>query len=49
MIDGQPALDLYKNNIGRQSKGTQASLLYPLNVTPKENRPCCTYYIKHQQ
>jgi len=35
-IDGQPALDLYKKYLGDKSKKLpQASLLYPLNVTPK--------------
>lgn len=40
-IDGQPALDLYKKYLGDKSKELpQASLLYPLNVTPKEkNEP----------
>jgi hypothetical protein len=34
-IDGQPALDLYKKNLGdKSSELPQASLLYPLNVTP---------------
>lgn len=35
-IDGQPALDLYKNYLGNKaSELPQASLLYPLNVTPE--------------
>jgi hypothetical protein len=35
-IDGQPALDLYKNYLGeRANELPQASLLYPLNVTPE--------------
>ncbi|OCB78475.1 FIST signal transduction protein [Flavobacterium crassostreae] len=35
-IDGQPALDLYKKYLGDKSNELpQASLLYPLNVTPK--------------
>lgn len=35
-IDGQPALDLYKNYLGDKAiELPQASLLYPLNVTPK--------------
>ena len=34
-IDGQPALDLYKKYLGEKSNELpQASLLYPLNVTP---------------
>lgn len=34
-IDDQPALDLYKNYLGdKASELPQASLLYPLNVTP---------------
>lgn len=34
-IDGQPALDLYKKYLGDKAKKLpQASLLYPLNVTP---------------
>ncbi|OUD37462.1 FIST signal transduction protein [Flavobacterium sp. FPG59] len=34
-IDGQPALDLYKKYLGDKSiELPQASLLYPLNVTP---------------
>lgn len=34
-IDGQPALDLYKKYLGEKSNQLpQASLLYPLNVTP---------------
>jgi len=34
-IDGQPALDLYKKYLGdKASQLPQASLLYPLNVTP---------------
>ena len=34
-IDGQPALDLYKKYLGdKSSELPQASLLYPLNVTP---------------
>jgi hypothetical protein len=34
-IDGQPALNLYKNYLGEKaSELPQASLLYPLNVTP---------------
>jgi hypothetical protein len=33
-IDGQPALNLYKNYLGEKaSELPQASLLYPLNVT----------------
>lgn len=40
-IDGQPALNLYKNYLGEKSKELpQSSLLYPLNVTPKgKNEP----------
>ena len=40
-IDGQPALDLYKNYLGdRANELPQASLFYPLNVTPKDrNEP----------
>ncbi|MBF4473587.1 FIST signal transduction protein [Flavobacterium sp. HJJ] len=35
-IDGQPALDLYKKYLGdKASQLPQASLLYPLNVTPE--------------
>jgi hypothetical protein len=35
-IDGQPALDLYKKYLGdKASELPQASLLYPLNVTPE--------------
>jgi hypothetical protein len=35
-IDGQPALDLYKNYLGDKARELpQASLLYPLNVTPE--------------
>ncbi|WP_298223974.1 FIST N-terminal domain-containing protein [Flavobacterium sp.] len=35
-IDDQPALDLYKNYLGdKASELPQASLLYPLNVTPE--------------
>ena len=35
-IDGQPALDLYKKYLGNKADQLpQASLLYPLNVTPK--------------
>ena len=35
-IDGQPALDLYKKYLGEKAKELpQASLLYPLNVTPE--------------
>ncbi|WP_298147710.1 FIST N-terminal domain-containing protein [Flavobacterium sp.] len=35
-IDDQPALDLYKKYLGEKaSKLPQASLLYPLNVTPE--------------
>lgn len=35
-IDGQPALDLYKKYLGDKAKELpQASLLYPLNVTPE--------------
>lgn len=35
-IDGQPALDLYKNYLGDKAiELPQASLLYPLNVTPE--------------
>lgn len=34
-IDGQPALDLYKKYLGEKAQELpQASLLYPLNVTP---------------
>ncbi|WP_415583315.1 FIST signal transduction protein, partial [Flavobacterium frigoris] len=34
-IDGQPALDLYKKYLGEKSNELpQASLLYPLSVTP---------------
>lgn len=40
-IDGQPALDLYKKYLGtKSSELPQASLLYPLNVTPDDkNEP----------
>ncbi|MCG9791625.1 FIST signal transduction protein [Flavobacterium algicola] len=40
-IDGQPALDLYRKYLGEKSNELpQASLLYPLNVTPPEkNEP----------
>ncbi len=40
-IDDQPALDLYKNYLGEKSSELpQASLLYPLNVTPEgKNEP----------
>ena len=40
-IDGQPALDLYKKYLGEKSNELpQASLLYPLNVTPEnKNEP----------
>lgn len=40
-IDGQPALDLYKKYLGEKaSQLPQASLLYPLNVTPEgKNEP----------
>ncbi|MEL1240889.1 FIST signal transduction protein [Flavobacterium flavipallidum] len=35
-IDGQPALNLYKNYLGeRANELPQASLFYPLNVTPE--------------
>lgn len=35
-IDGQPALDLYKKYLGDKAQELpQASLLYPLNVTPE--------------
>lgn len=35
-IDGQPALNLYKNYLGKKANELpQASLLYPLNVTPE--------------
>jgi len=35
-IDGQPALDLYRNYLGEKANQLpQASLLYPLNVTPE--------------
>jgi hypothetical protein len=35
-LDGQPALDLYKKYLGEKaSQLPQASLLYPLNVTPE--------------
>ena len=35
-IDGQPALDLYKKYLGdKANELPQASLLYPLNVTPE--------------
>lgn len=35
-IDGQPALNLYKNYLGEKANELpQASLLYPLNVTPE--------------
>lgn len=35
-IDGQPALDLYKKYLGDKAEELpQASLLYPLNVTPE--------------
>lgn len=38
-IDGQPSLDLYKNYLGdKASELPQASLLYPLNVTPKDKK-----------
>lgn len=38
-IDGQPALDLYKNYLGdKASELPQASLLYPLNVTPQDKK-----------
>lgn len=38
-IDGQPALDLYKNYLGEKSKDLpQASLLFPLNVTPEDKK-----------
>ena len=38
-IDGQPALDLYKNYLGEKaSELPQASLLYPLNVTPEDKK-----------
>lgn len=38
-IDGQPALDLYKKYLGEKSNELpQASLLYPLNVTPDGKR-----------
>ena len=38
-IDGQPALDLYKNYLGaKASELPQASLLYPLNVTPTDKK-----------
>jgi hypothetical protein len=38
-IDGQPALDLYKNYLGDKARELpQASLLYPLNVTPEGKR-----------
>jgi hypothetical protein len=38
-IDGQPALDLYKNYLGdKASDLPQASLLYPLNVTPEDKK-----------
>lgn len=38
-IDGQPALDLYKNYLGdKASELPQASLLYPLNVTPEDKK-----------
>jgi hypothetical protein len=33
-IDGQPALNLYKLSGEKASELPQASLLYPLNVTP---------------
>ena len=36
-IDGQPALDLYKKYLGEKANELpQASLLYPLNVTPED-------------
>ncbi|MCF6141792.1 FIST C-terminal domain-containing protein [Flavobacterium sp. K77] len=40
-IDGQPALDLYKNYLGdKASELPKASLFYPLNVTPQDrNEP----------
>jgi hypothetical protein len=39
-IDGQPALDLYKKILGdKSSELPQASLLYPLNVTPDGKKP----------
>jgi hypothetical protein len=38
-IDGQPALNLYKNYLGNKaSELPQASLLYPLNVTPEDKK-----------
>ncbi|WPR72523.1 FIST C-terminal domain-containing protein [Flavobacterium sp. NG2] len=38
-IDGQPALDLYKKYLGDKSNELpQASLLYPLNVTPENKK-----------
>ena len=38
-IDGQPALDLYKKYLGDKAKELpQASLLYPLNVTPVDKK-----------
>ena len=38
-IDGQPALDLYRNYLGaKASELPQASLLYPLNVTPTDKK-----------
>lgn len=38
-IDGQPALDLYKNYLGdKASELPKSSLLYPLNVTPKDKK-----------
>jgi hypothetical protein len=38
-IDGQPALDLYKKYLGdKASELPQASLLYPLNVTPEDKK-----------
>ena len=38
-IDGHPALDLYKNYLGEKSKDLpQASLLFPLNITPEDKK-----------
>lgn len=38
-IDGQPALDLYKKYLGDKAQELpQASLLYPLNVTPADKK-----------
>ena len=38
-IDGKPALDLYKNYLGEKARQLpQASLLYPLNVTPEDKK-----------